>query len=105
MDGFCGFLDHIGLDHAVPRSGANPSGFVSLAAFREQERLGVKSQVNVWTYDYIQLGKELLEHNFKEGFEVMRQFFLSHSGEKKFRGGKPCSWSIDFTVIDLPTGL
>lgn len=80
-------------------------GFVSLNAFQEQGRLGVKNQVNVWTYDYIQLGKELLEQNFKEGFEVMRQFFMGHSGEKKIRGGKPCSWSIDFTVIDLPTGL
>lgn len=62
------------------------------------------SDVKVWCYDYIKLGKEILEGNFTEGYGVMKDYFNSLTSKPGIRNGKAARWSVNFCLIDLPTG-
>eukprot|EP00250_Pteridium_aquilinum_P004343 c14562_g1_i2 orf=154-330(+) len=46
--------------------------------------------------------KEFIERNFKEGFIVMLEFYLSLGTAEKICNSKPCAWSADLSIIDLP---
>ncbi len=75
-----------------------------MASFHSIQKKGGIKQSKVWNYDYIELGKEFTARNFKDGFVVMREFFIGLGEREKIRNGKSSAWSVDLTVIDLPTG-
>ncbi|KAI5059871.1 hypothetical protein GOP47_0024291 [Adiantum capillus-veneris] len=75
-----------------------------LASFHSIQKKGDIKQSKVWIYDNIELGKEFTARNFKDGFVVMREYFVGLGEHEKIRNGKPSAWSVDLTVIDLPTG-
>ncbi|KAI5059868.1 hypothetical protein GOP47_0024288 [Adiantum capillus-veneris] len=74
-----------------------------LPSFHSIQKKGDIKQSKVWIYDNIELGKEFTARNFKDGFVVMREYFVGLGEHEKIRNGKPSAWSVDLTVIDLPT--
>ncbi|MCO5587610.1 hypothetical protein L7F22_041559 [Adiantum nelumboides] len=78
--------------------------YIPLANFHSLHAKSSIKEVNVWNYDYIALGKEFTKGDFKGGFAVMREFFISLERGEKIRNSKPCTWSVDLIVIDLSTG-
>lgn len=76
----------------------------SLSRFDFIKKQGEIKGSKVWNYDYIELGKEFSTGNFKDGFKVMKDFYIGLDGGPKTRNAKPSSWSVDLSVIDLPTG-
>lgn len=77
--------------------------YVPLAKFGALEKKTGLQDVKVWNYDFIVLGREFMERNFKEGFAVMQEFYMSLGKGEKLRNSKPCTWSVDLCTIDLPT--
>lgn len=75
-----------------------------LLAFSSMACKAIKDNVKVWCYDYIALGKQILQGDFTEGFGEMRGFFLGSGGHGRIRNNKACAWSVDFCLVDLPTG-
>ena len=76
----------------------------TLASFNFIKKQGKSKGSKIWNYDYIELGKEFSTKNFKDGFVVMRDFYVGLGGGPKIRNAKPSTWSVDLSVIDLPTG-
>ncbi|MCO5574848.1 hypothetical protein L7F22_028641 [Adiantum nelumboides] len=86
----------------------------TLASFNFLKKQGKIKNSKVWNYDYIELGKEFSTRNFKDGFAVMRDFYVGFAvmrdfyvgfgGGPKTRNARPSTWSVDLSVIDLPTG-
>ncbi|MCO5605986.1 hypothetical protein L7F22_060172 [Adiantum nelumboides] len=74
------------------------------ASFNFLKKQGKIKNSKVWNYDYIELGKEFSTRNFKDGFAVMRDFYVGFGGGPKTRNARPSTWSVDLSVIDLPTG-
>lgn len=79
--------------------------YIPLASFHSLDARASIKEVKVWNYDFIALGKEFMGGDFKGGFAVMREFYISLGRGEKTRNSKPCAWSVDFIVIDLPTGF
>lgn len=75
-----------------------------LLAFPSMASKAMKDNVKVWCYDYIALGKQILQGDFTEGFNEMRAFFLGSGGHGRIRNNKACAWSVDLCLVDLPTG-
>ncbi|MCO5603336.1 hypothetical protein L7F22_057486 [Adiantum nelumboides] len=75
-----------------------------LLAFSSMANKAIKDNVKVWCYDYIALGKQILQGDFTEGFNEMRGFFLGSGGHGRIRNNKACAWSVDLCLVDLPTG-
>lgn len=75
----------------------------TLASFNFIKKQGEIKGSKVCNYDYIELGKEFSTRNFKDGFVVMRDFYVGLDGGPKTRNAKPSTWSVDLSVIDLPT--
>ncbi|MCO5615026.1 hypothetical protein L7F22_069314 [Adiantum nelumboides] len=75
-----------------------------LLAFLSMANKAIKHNVKVWCYDYIALGKQILQGDFMEGFNEMRGFFLGSGGHGRIRNNKACAWSVDLCLVDLPTG-
>ncbi|MCO5564165.1 hypothetical protein L7F22_017821 [Adiantum nelumboides] len=74
-----------------------------LLAFLSMANKAIKDNVKVWCYDYIALGKQILQGDFTEGFNEMRGFFLGSGGHGRMRNNKACAWSVDLCLVDLPT--
>lgn len=95
---------NLGSSHTQKNVGKGALVHAPLASFRFIQKKGDIKQSKVWNYDYIELGKEFTARNFKDGFVVMREFFVGLGEREKMRNGKPSAWSVDLTVIDLPIG-
>ncbi|MCO5596793.1 hypothetical protein L7F22_050863 [Adiantum nelumboides] len=92
---------HVG---KIKKSFPNDMIYSPIQSFSHLFSRATKDSVGVLECNYIALGKDILEGKLDGEFEKVRSFFLKSSGERRQQHKKTCSWSVELSVIDLPTG-